>query len=135
MLIVFWILHYNTPGVLLVLSLILDLNNYIFGLFLIFKSKLFHNETEDGIKDVLDILSLLLGVEYYLSNMQTINYARDRKHFQCPGRKVPFVLRRCVHFFRFFFFFLPFKCISVFVFAIVLLFSGWAEVAIAHAKC
>ena len=34
----------------------------IYGLFLIFDSRLFHNETMDGIKDVTDILSLLLGV-------------------------------------------------------------------------
>jgi hypothetical protein len=34
----------------------------IFGLFLTFRSKLFHNETVYGIKDVKDILSLLLGV-------------------------------------------------------------------------
>jgi hypothetical protein len=31
-------------------------------IFIIFKSKLFHNETVDGIEDVKDILSLLLGV-------------------------------------------------------------------------
>jgi hypothetical protein len=34
----------------------------IYGLFLIFDSRLFHNEAMDGIKDVIDILSLLLGV-------------------------------------------------------------------------
>jgi hypothetical protein len=34
----------------------------IFGIFLIFRSKLFHNETVDGIKGVIEILSLLLGV-------------------------------------------------------------------------
>jgi hypothetical protein len=45
-----------------VFSLILDLKHDIFGLFLTFRSKLFHNETVDGIKDVKDILSLLLGV-------------------------------------------------------------------------
>ena len=44
------------------ISLIIDLKHNIFGLFLIFNSKLFHNETVDGIKDVIDILSLLLGV-------------------------------------------------------------------------
>jgi hypothetical protein len=38
------------------------LRHDIFGLFLTFRSKLFHNETVDGIKDVKDILSLLLGV-------------------------------------------------------------------------
>jgi hypothetical protein len=32
--------------------LILDLKHDIFGLFLTFRSKLFHNETVDGIKDV-----------------------------------------------------------------------------------
>jgi hypothetical protein len=41
---------------------VLDLKHDIFGLFLTFRSKLFHNETVDGIKDVKDILSLLLGV-------------------------------------------------------------------------
>jgi hypothetical protein len=39
-----------------------NLRHDIFGLFLTFKSKLFHNETVDGMKDVKDILSLLLGV-------------------------------------------------------------------------
>jgi hypothetical protein len=39
-----------------------DLKHDIFGLILTFRSKLFHNETVDGIKDVKDILSLLLGV-------------------------------------------------------------------------
>ena len=49
-------------GDLTVFSLILDLKHDIFGLFLTFRSKLFHNETVDGIKNVKDILSLLLGV-------------------------------------------------------------------------
>jgi hypothetical protein len=39
-------------GDLTVFSLILDLKHDIFGLFLTFRSKLFHNETVDGIKDV-----------------------------------------------------------------------------------
>ena len=55
-----------SPGIILrdltVFSLILDLKHDIFGLFLTFKSKLFHNETVNGIKDVIDILNLLLGV-------------------------------------------------------------------------
>jgi vacuolar-type H+-ATPase subunit I/STV1 len=46
----------------MVFSLILGLKHDIFGLFLIFKSQLFHNETVDGIQDTIDILSLLLGV-------------------------------------------------------------------------
>jgi hypothetical protein len=32
-------------------------------------------------------------VEYYLSNILTINYALDRTHFQGPGRMVPVDLR------------------------------------------
>jgi hypothetical protein len=52
----------KNSGGLPVFSLILDLKHDIVGLFLTFKSKLFHNETVDGIKDVIDILSLLLGV-------------------------------------------------------------------------
>jgi hypothetical protein len=50
-------------GDLIVFSLIiLYLIHDIFGLFLIFRSKLFHSEIVDGINDVIDILSLLLGV-------------------------------------------------------------------------
>ena len=43
-------------------------------------------------------------IEYYLSNMQTINFALDRTHFQCPGWVVPFDLREGVHFFNLFVF-------------------------------
>ena len=39
-------------------------------------------------------------VEYYLWNMQTINYAHDRAHFLGPGWVVPFDLWECVHFFN-----------------------------------
>jgi hypothetical protein len=49
-------------GDLPVFSLIPDLKHDIFELFLTVKSKLFHPETVDGIKDVIDILSLLLTV-------------------------------------------------------------------------
>ena len=55
-----------SPGIILldltVCLLILDLKHAICGLFLTFKSKLFHNKTVDCTKDVIDILSLLLGV-------------------------------------------------------------------------
>jgi hypothetical protein len=75
-------------------------------------------------------------VEYYLSNMQTINYVLDRTHFQGLGWVVPFNVREYVHFCNCLLYFLPFKTITIgiFVFAIVLLFSSWAEVAIAHAN-
>jgi len=42
-------------------------------------------------------------VEYYLSNIQTINYALERtKAFSRTGRLVTFNLRECVHFFNVF---------------------------------
>ena len=79
----------------------------------------------------------ITNVEYYLSKMQTIHVALDRTHFQIPDRVFPFKrvhlfnFNLFVCFFGFFFVFLPFLSYKLFVFAIVRLFSGWAEVAIA----
>jgi hypothetical protein len=53
---VFW-----TFTIIVFSLIILYLIHDIFGLFLIFRSKLFLNETVGGMKDVIDILSLLLG--------------------------------------------------------------------------
>ena len=52
-------------------------------------------------------------VEYYLSNMRTINYVLDRTHFQGLGWVVPFNVREYVHFCNCLLYFLPFKAITV----------------------
>ena len=62
--------------------------------------------------------------------MQTINFAQNA--FSRSRMVVPFNLREYVHLFSFFF--LTLKAIPVFVVLRISLFSGWAEVAIAHAK-
>ena len=65
----------------MVFFLILDLKHDIFGLFLIFKSQLFHNETVDGIQDTIDILSLLLGVVLWSLVLDTVGGKQLQKYW------------------------------------------------------
>jgi hypothetical protein len=51
-----------TIGDLIVFVLNPRFKHDIFRLFIIFKSKFVHDETVDGIKNVVDIMSLLYGV-------------------------------------------------------------------------